>query len=144
MPQARQLQGQVRRHGHWVPPRTSRTATAVATIGSTSASAIRMRAPEKAAGEILKPRWGETIASHAHSALKYVSAATGATPSQPTADRGRHPGEVMAERSPVRTRVSTYRLSICISSLPSNDKSAASLTPFRVLGKQSIHYGGRR
>ena len=80
-----------------------------------------MRAPEKAAGEILKPRWGETIASHAHSALKYVSAATGATPSQPTADRGRHPGEVMAERSPVRTRVSTYRLSICISSLPSND-----------------------
>src|SRR6266403_4314697 len=27
---------------------------------------------------------------------------------------------------------------------PPNNKSAASLTPFRALGKQSIHYGGRR
>src|SRR6266436_839855 len=69
-----------------------------------------------------RPRWGETIASHAHSALKYVRTTTGATPSQPTTDRGRQSGDVTAESTPIMARVSTYRPRIRISSPPSTEK----------------------
>ncbi len=38
----------------------------------------------------------------------------------------------------------TFNLPLCRVPLRPNDKSAASLTPFTALGKQSIRYGGRR